>query len=68
MEQNLNKLGTQYAFKDVLANRVNSLFITFIFFLINLLPERVKCIHVMPLTIHFASSCQYLNSDVKYKA
>ena len=29
MEQNLNILGTQNAFKDVLANRVNSLFVTF---------------------------------------
>ena len=28
----------------------------------------LKCMHVMPLTMHFASSCQDLNSDVKYKA
>ena len=32
MEQNLNILGTQNAFKDVLANRANSLIITFYFF------------------------------------
>ena len=78
MEQNLNILGTQNAFKGVLANRVNSLFITFYFFIIKLSPEMLKmvafislplkCMHVMPLTMHFASSCQHLNSDVKYKA
>ena len=32
MEQNLNKMVTQNAFKDVLVNQVNSLFITFLFF------------------------------------
>ena len=32
MEQNLNLLGTYITFKDVLANRVNILFITFFYF------------------------------------
>ena len=32
MEQNLNILGTQNTFKDVLANWVNNLYITFYFF------------------------------------
>ena len=27
----------------------------------------LKCMHVMPFTVHFASSCQDLNSNVKYK-
>ena len=28
----------------------------------------LKCMHVMSLTMHFASSCQHRNSDMKYKA
>ena len=31
MEQNLNILGTQNAFKEVLANRVNSILLFFLF-------------------------------------
>ena len=71
----MNILGTQNARKDVLANRVNSLFVTF--FLNQIITRKVQMVafipvplkfFLMPLTMHFASSCQHLSLDVKYKA
>ena len=51
MEQNMNILGTQNACKDALANRVNSLFVTF--FLNQIITRKVQMVAFISVPLKF---------------